>query len=78
MSTRAFKIEPGIPQPNNYMRYPFGAMLVGDSFRATPATVKVRKSLASSSANYAKRHPGYRFTVRKVKGGYRVWRVKHY
>jgi hypothetical protein len=68
-------IEHGIkPRPYGYQdpKYPFREMAVGDSFfYHNPRQIRV------AAAMFAKRHPGYKFTTRKVDGGIRVWRISN-
>lgn len=52
--------------------YPFGQMKVGDSFMLPK---KLNKKVMSAS-NYFGRRNGKKFSVLKVKGGYRCWRIK--
>jgi hypothetical protein len=75
-----FKIEQDVPIPrenwtgNN--RYPFRDMKVGDSFfisSDTPGEAALR--VRSSVCYFSKRNPEYHFTVLKVDGGCRVWRI---
>ena len=73
-------IEDGVPIPDfQYSRYPWKEMRVGQSFFVrTPDDQKVRArvlgSLTSCRCN-AQRKLGRRFTIRRVPGGYRAWRV---
>jgi hypothetical protein len=67
------KVERGvsIPVDGNY-KYPWAGMEVGDSFFiAGEAGNRLR-----SAAGYSGLRNGRRYSVRKVKGGYRVWRVE--
>jgi hypothetical protein len=76
------KIEKGVPLPPNYnqpgkgrpAKYPFRKMEVGDSFFLA-GDKRVCGSVSSSCHHLTMRHPEFRFTVRKVEGGYRVWRI---
>ena len=71
----AFEIEKGIPIPENagrgYCRYPFKEMSVGDSFALGIDNLNSVKVLASK---YSKADDK-KFSVHKVEGGYRCWRV---
>jgi hypothetical protein len=74
-----FKVESGIDLIPSAHVYPFGEMRVGDSFfvRDSGGSRTPRRSSASSSAvAYGRNHPGYKFSVRAVEGGFRVWRVE--
>ncbi|MBB4039134.1 hypothetical protein GGR34_000769 [Microvirga flocculans] len=68
------KIEKGIPIPNAHRerRYPWGDMEVGDSI-FIPNTTSER--IAPTAHDYGRRHKR-KFSVRKVEGGVRVWRVE--
>jgi len=73
-----YKIEKDIPIPESEMTYPFGKMKKGDSFFikcVDDDLLKMRNIIANHSRNF--RHSSTKdwlFTVRKVKGGVRVWR----
>jgi hypothetical protein len=72
------KIEKNIPIPGIRggaltRKYPFNEMEVGDSI-----FVEKRKGLynpGNAAGNYGKTH-GMKFSVRKVEGGFRIWRIK--
>ena len=68
-----FEIEKNIPLKQITARasYPFAQMEIGDSFFAEGITVN---RLTAAAALHKKAH-GRSFSVRKVEGGYRVWRV---
>lgn len=71
-----FTIERGIPIPpkaNRKQMYPLDDMKRGDSF-----FVKGKKADSLNGTIYraAKRRPSWKFLVRTVPGGVRVWRVK--
>jgi hypothetical protein len=74
--TMNYKIEKNIPVPprRGKFKYPLGQMKIGDSF-----FVKQEDSnngqIRFASSYFAKRNKGYLFTVRKVEGGFRVWRI---
>lgn len=66
------KIERGVPlDTERYVRYPFDKMKVGDSFFVELDT----KRVASAASKYRRAHMEFKFAVRKVSGGTRVWRV---
>lgn len=55
------------------MQFPLRALKPGQSFAVPP---EKKKALCSAVANFSKRHPEYKFTVRKLADGrVRVWRV---
>ena len=68
-----FEIEKNVPidgrQP--YNRYPFGEMEVNDSFFVADG----KQSRLSAAATASGKTHGTKFTVRKVDGGYRIWRI---
>jgi hypothetical protein len=55
-------------------KYPFAQMDVGQSFLVGSADAKVT-TLRSAIGAFMKGHTGYKFAVRAVEGGIRVWRV---
>ena len=56
--------------------YPFRELVaVGQSFFIEEFNVPSRKTLDSSAAYYARKIRGAKFSVRKVEGGFRVWRI---
>jgi hypothetical protein len=77
-------VDKGIPVPDHSNAgghgqrvYPFTSMDVGDSFfvpylGGRPDVLKSLRSLAP----YYRNKQGVRFTVRKVDGGVRVWRIE--
>ena len=73
------EIEKGVPLPKRSRgpgrprsgKYPFQQMEVGDSFLISNVA---SNSVACISGRWAKR-TGFKFSQRKVEGGYRVWRV---
>jgi hypothetical protein len=73
----AFTIERDVPMPTGDGRgrpttYPFGSMLVGDSF--TVGEERGRSAVRAAYL-YGSRH-GLTFTVRKLESGnYRIWRA---
>lgn len=72
-----YQIEKNVPLPKR-RKYPFPEMVAGDSF-FVPASVKevdkIRRRV-SVVANGHHKNSRKRFTLRKVEGGIRVWRVK--
>ena len=76
------KIEKGIPIPSRKggqggpkRVFPgIEQMGVGDSY-FVPKELKAQKRTSSIIANHSKRL-GFKFTIRKVEGGCRVWRIK--
>lgn len=66
----AIAIEHDVPLRTH--KYPFREMQVGDSF-FVPA-VPIGK--LAGSASYVQRQTGYKFRLRTVEGGVRVWRVQ--
>ena len=62
-----------MPAPRKYTRYPWAEMKVEDSFYSTTS----RNTLDFSWRAWCKRNKKkWRFTVRKERKGFRVWRVK--
>ena len=77
-----YVIEQGIPIPgrnDSRIKYPFGKMVVGDSFldRADGEDVdKVVSRLQGAAQAYRKKNEqSARFSIRKVDGGVRIWRT---
>lgn len=76
----SYTIETSVPLPARRggrpagAKYPLEQMDVGHSFlvasEVKPATVR------SALGNFSKNNPAYKFTMRAVDGGVRVWRVK--
>lgn len=70
-----FKIEKGVPIPGSRAKYPFVEMEIGDSFFVEVGEDQRRitsQRISGSSQNYGEK----KFSVRTVKGGLRIWRVK--
>ena len=70
-----FKIEKDIPLPDRIgsgraRKYPFSRMEVGDSFFAPVAGNRIHSAVSQFS-----KRTGMKFTVKKVDGGCRVWRL---
>lgn len=71
-----FKIEAGLPIPNNKTKYPFRSMKVGDSFVILSDNPQGKqRRLYSSIAYWKKALPGRHFVMRCVEGGVRIWRT---
>lgn len=72
----AFVIDNNIPVPplptRASSKFPLALLEVGDSF--LHAVENDRNRLASAAHQYGVRH-GKKFTVRRVEGGFRVWRI---
>lgn len=71
-----YKIEKNIPMPliRGFRMYPYREMKVGNSIFIPDSDVP--PSGAYPAPHYfAKRNPEYKFTVRKVEGGFRIWRI---
>lgn len=57
--------------------WPFADMKIGDSFFVPLAMAGLGALVIRPAAStWARRHRDYFFTVRKVEGGYRVWRIE--
>lgn len=76
-----FTVEKNVPIPRsnwtgNY-RYPFRQMEIGDSFFVpgdSPGEAAIR--VRSAASYFCHRNPGFYFSVLKVDGGCRVWRIE--
>jgi hypothetical protein len=68
------KVEKGIPAPlmREVIDYPYENMEVGDSFFVEGGTLN---RMCYQNRRWGKKLGG-RFTVKKVEGGVRVWRVE--
>ena len=64
-------IDKGVPLQTNRQKYPFAQMAIGDSF----FVADISSLKLSSAASYWDKRHGTKFTVRKVDGGVRVWRI---
>jgi len=71
-----FKIEKNVPSPttDGKSKYPFGEMSIGDSFFVSDYDSITHGRLRSAAQSYGKKN-SMKFTVRKVDGGIRVWRI---
>ena len=74
-----YKIEKDIPAPlpntKGVGKYPWREMKIGDSFFIPYADTNYSQ-VNSAPSYFSRRNPEYKFTVRKVEGGYRIWRIK--
>lgn len=72
-----YKIEKGIPivpQVNHRPKYPFDQMEIGDSFAFETGK---EKTIAAAAGMFAKRNPGYKFSVRVIDNKVaRCWRIR--
>jgi uncharacterized protein (DUF2249 family) len=66
-------IEKNIPIPSTRGKYPWGEMEVGDSIFIEGAKTSSRISTLTHSYGLSNKK---KFTVRKVDGGVRVWRIE--
>jgi hypothetical protein len=64
-----YKIEKGVLLAKS--KYPFRQMEIGDSFFVENGNGRILRPAASNAGLAA----GRKYTVRKVDGGYRVWRT---
>lgn len=73
-----YEIEKGIPVPKRIERggrsplYPFKEMGIGDSI-FIPGD---RSKHPTNWHGYYAKRTGFKFVIRKVEGGFRVWRVE--
>lgn len=71
---QAIQIEPGVAFPGNRVTYPFGDMEPGDSFFL--ADVKKANAARVASIRFMRFHqPKWVFKLRRVDGGWRLWRL---
>lgn len=69
-----FQIDTGVEMPTGRTKYPFGDMQVGDSILF--GKENQANSARVSAVRYVRSHaPGWRFQLRKVEKGWRLWRV---
>lgn len=72
------EIEKGVPIPpkrrerNSWLPF-FEKMEIGDSVFVTSS---LRNQISVNAANYKRRHPNWNYTIRKVEGGRRLWRIE--
>lgn len=77
-----FEIEKDVPLSESSKgkknAYPLRAMDVGDSFLvpANGSDVSVLRNRLAASVRYVSMQNGWKFSVRKVEGGLRVWRTE--
>ena len=73
MADKDIKIDTGIPIPRkrSELKYPFGALRVGESLFVNNCT----PGALSGSRQYAAQKYGFKFVMRTVEGGVRVWRI---
>ena len=72
-----FKIEKNVKVPDTVhgiTKYPLRKMAPGDSF-FVPTSEAPRSGLYTTVSIFSKRNPEYKFTVRSVDGGWRIWRI---
>ena len=71
---QAIQIEPGVAFPGNRVTYPFAAMGPGDSFFLSD--MKRANAARVASIRFMRCHePGWVFKLRRVDGGWRLWRL---
>lgn len=77
------EVESGIEIPTRTRKgtakYPFASMEVGDSFLTAAEEddmVRVKSRMSNACAQAQKKLEGYKFSVRQVEGGVRVWRIE--
>jgi hypothetical protein len=69
------KVDYGVEYPDSRTKYPFHDMEVGDSilFTERPAADNARVS----AIRFVKAHqPVWKFSLRTVENGWRLWRIK--
>lgn len=84
LPSNRIRIEKNVPMHrrcNNAILYPFDDMEIGDSFRVPTSDLdtprKVDKQIRRQIELFSRRYGGaYAFTIRKVAGGMRCWRIK--
>lgn len=75
MKNGKIEIETGVPLPHKgrwRALYPWRDMIIGDSFFVPGKTPKTM----TGSAAHARKQLGFKFTLRSVDGGVRVWRIE--
>ena len=73
-SEQMFQIESGVEMPMGRTKYPFGDMLPGDSIRFVDE--KQANSARVSALRFVRSHaPDWSFQLRRVEGGWRLWRI---
>lgn len=79
---RQYAIEKNIPLPPIKQlartQYPFEDMAKGDSFRVRVNGEPSKQVLSrvSAAATYAKKKHGHKYTIRRLPGMVRCWRIK--
>jgi hypothetical protein len=70
-----YKIDSGVAFPDLRSKYPFSDMEVGDSilFKDRPEADSARVCALRYVRNY---NPAWKFSLRTVDNGWRLWRVK--
>jgi len=69
-----YKIESNIEIPESRTKYPFDDMEVGDSILFPKR--KAADSARVAAVRFAQAHrPGWKFSLRTVEDGWRLWRV---
>jgi len=73
-----YEIEHGIPvPPKRHPKYPLVDLEIGDSFFVPTTDVKNMRRVAAAMSMATRRIPNHpRFTMRVLKDGMRVWRIK--
>lgn len=72
--TQEIHIETDVRFPLNRMSYPFGDMEPGDSF-LIPDQRRANSARVASIRFIRKYQPDWEFKMRRVDGGWRLWRV---
>lgn len=68
------KIDTNVAMPQTRSKYPFEDMGVGDSILFKEE--RQANSARIAAVRFAERHhPDWTYTLRKVEGGWRLWRV---
>jgi hypothetical protein len=74
-----YKVDKDVPppRPGSWSTKPWPDMKVGESVFFEGITLRQAQSLGGCVHSWAKRHnpAGMKFTMRKVDGGYRIWRI---
>ncbi len=81
MSIEAFPVEHGVPVEgiaSKRNKYPWRKLKVGDSFFVPGDDWEIKSMMNSltSCKNWATYKTGFRFVMRSVLGGIRIWRVQ--
>lgn len=76
-----FEIEQGVPIPprgsgRSVAKYPFRHLKIGESFFVPCGDAQEAARIRQSIANCTPIHRPARFTVRRVEGGVRAWRIQ--